>query len=126
MRFTSKRKNLVIIKFQTFHLNSTGLRKMIYLWHTKNGFIVPQGRGLRLSWVLRLRFGWVHIRYESISGMCHLLGNSPILWHCKKQTGVTLSTTEAKYIVAGSCCAQFIWMEQQLSDDSVNLGVVPI
>ena len=30
--------------------------------------------------------------------------------------GVSLSTAEAEYIVAGSCCTQLIWMNKMLTD----------
>jgi len=45
---------------------------------------------------------------KSTSGTCHLLGSSFISWHSKKQACVALSTAEAEYIAAGSCCAQTI------------------
>ena len=34
----------------------------------------------------------------------------------KKQNSVSLSTAEAKYIAAGSCCSQLLWMKKLLSD----------
>jgi len=43
---------------------------------------------------------------KSTSGACHLLGSSFVSWNCKKQAYVALSIAEAKYIEAGSCCAQ--------------------
>ena len=43
---------------------------------------------------------------KSTSGTCHLFGNCLISWHSKKQHSVTLSTTEAEYVAAGSCCSQ--------------------
>jgi len=42
---------------------------------------------------------------KSTSGTCHLLGSSLVSWHNKKQACVALSTAEAEYIAAGSCCA---------------------
>ena len=37
-------------------------------------------------------------------------------WFCKKQNSVALSTIEAEYIAAAGCCAQLLWMKQQLQD----------
>ena len=38
----------------------------------------------------------------------------------------TLSTAEAEYIAAGSCCAQLLWMEQTLKDYGINVKNVPL
>jgi len=40
-------------------------------------------------------------------------------WHSKKQACVALSAisiAEAEYIAAGSCCAEILWLKQQLVD----------
>ena len=55
-----------------------------------------------------------------------MLGSSLISWHCKKQACVALSTAEAEYIAAGSCCAQTLWLRQQLSDFGILLNKIPI
>ena len=47
-------------------------------------------------------------------------------WFSKKQACVALSTAEAEYIAAGSCCAQLLWMKQQLSDFGLKLENIPI
>ena len=39
-----------------------------------------------------------------------------VSWFSKKQNSVALSTTKIEYIVAGSCCAQLLWIKQQLED----------
>ena len=41
---------------------------------------------------------------KSTSGGCFYLGNNLMSWMSKKQNSVSLLTTEAEYIVAGSCC----------------------
>ncbi|KAK2969925.1 hypothetical protein RJ640_000454 [Escallonia rubra] len=43
---------------------------------------------------------------KSTSGTCQFLGDALVSWHSKKQTSVPLSTAEAEYVTAGSCCAQ--------------------
>nr|GEX13798.1 retrovirus-related Pol polyprotein from transposon TNT 1-94 [Tanacetum cinerariifolium] len=39
-----------------------------------------------------------------------------ISWQCKKQTVVATLSTEAKYVAAASCCAQVLWIQNQLLD----------
>lgn len=63
---------------------------------------------------------------KSTSETCHILGSSLVSWSCKKQACVVISTAKAKYIDAGSCCTQILWIKQQLSDYKVNLGCIPL
>ena len=37
-----------------------------------------------------------------------------VSWISKKQSSITLSTTEYEYITAASCCTQVIWMKHTL------------
>nr|GFA13908.1 uncharacterized mitochondrial protein AtMg00810-like [Tanacetum cinerariifolium] len=55
---------------------------------------------------------------KSIIGGCQFLGCRLISCQCKKQTVVATSFTkaEAKYIAAASCCAQVLWIQNQLLD----------
>jgi len=39
---------------------------------------------------------------------------------------VPLSTAEAEYIVAGSCCAQILLIKQQLEDFGLKISKVPL
>jgi hypothetical protein len=39
-----------------------------------------------------------------------------VLWSSKEQNCVALSTVEAEYIAVGACCAQLLWMKQNLRD----------
>jgi len=63
---------------------------------------------------------------KSTSGTCHLLGSSLISWHNKKQACVALSIAELENIVVGSCCAQILWIKQQLEDFGLKVSKVPL
>jgi hypothetical protein len=45
---------------------------------------------------------------KSTSGTCQFLGRSLVSRSSKKQTSVTLYTTEAEYVAVGQCCAQLL------------------
>ncbi|KAK8697157.1 hypothetical protein V6N13_113309 [Hibiscus sabdariffa] len=66
-------------------------------------------------------YGGCKIDRKSTSGTCQFLRNMLISWFSKKQNSVALSTTEAEYISAGSCCAQVLWMKQQLLDYGIDI-----
>ena len=53
---------------------------------------------------------------KSTSGACLYVGNNLVSWMSKKQNSISLSTVEAKYIVAGSYCTQLLWMQKLLHD----------
>ncbi|XP_038715063.1 secreted RxLR effector protein 161-like [Tripterygium wilfordii] len=53
---------------------------------------------------------------KSTSGGCFYLGTNLVAWHSKRHNDISLSTTEAEYIAAGSCCTQLLWMKQMLVD----------
>jgi hypothetical protein len=44
------------------------------------------------------------------------VGNNLVAWMSKKQASISLSTAEAEYMAAGSCCTQLLWMKTLLSD----------
>ncbi|XP_022843421.1 uncharacterized protein LOC111366976 [Olea europaea var. sylvestris] len=48
---------------------------------------------------------------KRISGGCFYVGSNLVSWISKKQNSVSLSTVEAEYIAAGSCCTQLLWMK---------------
>ncbi|XP_070004735.1 uncharacterized protein [Nicotiana sylvestris] len=44
----------------------------------------------------------------------------------RKNTSVALFTAEAEYVAAASCCAQLLWIKQQLVDFGIDVGCIPI
>jgi len=58
--------------------------------------------------------------------MAHFLGPCLVSSATKKQHSVVMSTAEAEYVAAASCCAQLLWIGQQLKDFCVDTGCIPI
>ncbi|KAJ9537516.1 hypothetical protein OSB04_030249 [Centaurea solstitialis] len=48
---------------------------------------------------------------RSTSGYVFLMGEAAVAWSSRKQSVVTLSTTEAEYVAAAACACQCIWMK---------------
>ena len=61
---------------------------------------------------------------KNSSGGCFFLKNNLISWFSKKQNCVSLSTTEAEYIVAGRSCPQLIQMKQMQKEYNVEQDVM--
>ena len=53
---------------------------------------------------------------KSTSRVCFYVGNNLVSWMSKKQNSISLSTAEAEYIAAGSCCTQLLQMQKLLHD----------
>nr|GFC20544.1 uncharacterized mitochondrial protein AtMg00810-like [Tanacetum cinerariifolium] len=57
---------------------------------------------------------------KSTTGGCQFLRSRLISWQCKKQTVVATSSTEAEYVAGASCCAQVLWIQNQMLDYGYN------
>eukprot|EP00253_Pinus_taeda_P021119 PITA_21119 len=53
---------------------------------------------------------------KGTSGFSFFMGSRLVSWFSKKQRSIALSTAEAEYVVAASCCTQILWMMQTLQD----------
>lgn len=56
----------------------------------------------------------------STSGYALMFGNGAIAWTSKKQPIVTLSTTEAKFIVATLCACQSKWLRSKKNHGQIG------
>ncbi len=63
---------------------------------------------------------------KSTSGTCHFLGHSLVSWFSKKQNFMALSIAEAEYVATSSCCAQSLYIKQQLKDFKIHFDHIPI
>jgi hypothetical protein len=82
-----------------------------YLKETMNyGLWYPKSHNFQLS--VYSDDDWVNCIDErkSTSGGAFFLGDSLVAWLSKKQGSIYLSTTEAEYIAATTCCTQVLWM----------------
>ncbi|KAH9657681.1 hypothetical protein KPL70_023179 [Citrus sinensis] len=66
------------------------------------GLWYPRGTHIDLTCYSDADFAGYKVDRKSTSGTCHFLGHSLVSWFSKKQNSIALSTTEAKYIAAGS------------------------
>eukprot|EP00253_Pinus_taeda_P005554 PITA_05554 len=57
---------------------------------------------------------------KSTSGGAFFMGSRLVSWFSKKQSSIALSTAEAEYVAARSCCTQLLWMMQTLQDFQIN------
>jgi hypothetical protein len=90
------------------------------------GIWYPKGSTFDLVGYSNSDYARCKVDRKSTSGTCQFLGRSLVSWSCKKQTSVALSTAKAKYVAAGQCCAQLLWMRQTLWDFGYNLSKVPL
>ncbi|XP_075515374.1 secreted RxLR effector protein 161-like [Primulina tabacum] len=90
-------------------------RILKYFKGTSNvGLWYPKDSSFNLIGYSDADYAGCEIDRKSTSGSYQFLGDRLISWFSKKHTSITTSTTEAEYDAAGSCCAQMLWMQQQL------------
>ncbi|WVZ90151.1 hypothetical protein U9M48_036478 [Paspalum notatum var. saurae] len=69
------------------------------------GLWYSSGSSLSLRGFLDADHAGCRIDRKLTSGTCQLLGTSLVSWSSRKQASVALSTTEAEYVAAASCCS---------------------
>jgi hypothetical protein len=96
-------------------------RIFIYLKGTTEfGLWYPKGKDLSLiAYTYADWSGCIDDR-RSTSGATFYLGECFVSWLRKKHSSISLSTLEAKYISATTCCKHVLWMKQTLTDIQVE------
>ncbi|KAK6158999.1 hypothetical protein DH2020_006313 [Rehmannia glutinosa] len=90
------------------------------------GLWYPKEDGFKLFGYSESDYDGCRVDRKSTSGTFQMLGNRLISWFSKKQNTIATSTTEVEYIAAGSCCAQVLWIRQQLRDYDIDEKEIPI
>jgi transposase InsO family protein len=105
-----KQSHLAVVKRIFKYLKGT----MTYgLWY-------PRNQNLQLTAYSDVDWENCLDERKSTSGGAFFLGDSLVAWLSKKQGSISLSTTEAEYIVVATCCTQILWMIQTLADLKVT------
>lgn len=87
-------------------------RILRYLYGTsKYGLWFSKGSDCSLIVYFDSDFAGCKSDRKKTSRTCHFYSNSLVSWHDKKQVFVALSTAEVKYVAAGSCYAQILWLK---------------
>ncbi|KAJ9535625.1 hypothetical protein OSB04_un001231 [Centaurea solstitialis] len=98
-----------------------------YLKGTVNlGLWYPKGSSYELTGYTDADHGGCKLDRKSTTGHIQFLGDKLVSWASKKQNCVSLSTAEAEYVAAASCCSQIIWMRTQLRDYGFKFDKIPI
>ncbi|KAK6160669.1 hypothetical protein DH2020_004050 [Rehmannia glutinosa] len=90
------------------------------------GLWYPKESGFKLIGYSDSDYARCRVDMKITSGTCQMLGNRLVSWFSKKQNSIATSIAEAEYIAAGSCCAQVLWMRQQLRDYEIEEREIPI
>ncbi|GJY91037.1 hypothetical protein Tco_0506233 [Tanacetum coccineum] len=66
------------------------------------------------------------VNRKSMSDVCTFIGCCLTSWLFKKQTALSILTTEAEYVSAWKACQQALWMKQALVDYDIKLDDIPV
>jgi len=117
-------------RFQSYprEYDLTAVKRIFrYLKGTTNlGLLYRKSLDYELDGFCDADFAGERIERKSTSGNCQFLGENLISWASKRQATIAMSTAEAEYISAASCCTQLLWMKHQLEDYQINANIIPI
>eukprot|EP00253_Pinus_taeda_P012101 PITA_12101 len=102
------------------HLQAVN-RILKYLQGTQNyGLWYPRDTDLTLHAYTDVDWAGSVDDRKSTSGGAFFMGSKLVSWFTKKQSSIALSTAEAEYVAAASCCTQLLWMMQTLQDFQIT------
>ncbi|GJU19669.1 hypothetical protein Tco_1153011, partial [Tanacetum coccineum] len=111
---------------KTFHLEAVK-RIFRYIKGTTHlGLWYPKGTNIETVVYADSDHAGDYVDRKSTSGICTFVGCCLTSWFSKKQTALTISTTEAEYVNARKACQQALWMKQALIDYGIRIDDVPI
>ncbi|GJX63777.1 retrovirus-related pol polyprotein from transposon TNT 1-94 [Tanacetum coccineum] len=93
---------------------------------THLGLWYPKGTGVKTIVYADYDHARDYVDRKSTSDVCTFMGCCLTLWFSKKQTALTISTTEAEYVFAKKSCQQAFWMKQALVDYDIKIDDIPI
>ncbi|GKF06808.1 hypothetical protein Tco_0037476 [Tanacetum coccineum] len=86
---------------------------------THLGLWYPKGTDIETIVYVDSDYAGDYVNRKSTSGIYMFIGCCLTSWFSKKQTALSISTTEAEYVSAGKACQQKLWMKQALIDYDV-------
>nr|GEX51294.1 retrovirus-related Pol polyprotein from transposon TNT 1-94 [Tanacetum cinerariifolium] len=117
-------KNMIIYQMdvKTAFLNGE-LKEEVYVSQSE-GFVDPD-HPTHVYHLKKALYGLKLSRHkEKYVKSAQFLGDKLVSWSSKKQKSTAISTTEAEYIAMSRCCAQILWMREQVKNDMVELYFV--
>nr|GEZ82535.1 copia protein [Tanacetum cinerariifolium] len=90
------------------------------------GLWYPKGSGIETIVYADSNHAGDYVDRKSTCGICMFMGCCLTSWFLKKQTALSISTTEVEYVSAGKACQQALWMKQALVDYGIRLDDIPI
>nr|GEW03798.1 retrovirus-related Pol polyprotein from transposon TNT 1-94 [Tanacetum cinerariifolium] len=100
-------------------------------WYLKDtihmGLWYPKDTGFKLTAFSDLdHVGCLDSRKSTSGGIQFLGGDKLVSWSSKRQDCTSMSSAEAEYVSLSACCAQVLWMRNQLTDYGFHFDKIPM
>nr|GEW60519.1 retrovirus-related Pol polyprotein from transposon TNT 1-94 [Tanacetum cinerariifolium] len=102
------------------------LRRLNVSSDTLKGLWYPKGPDIETILYVDSDHVEDYVDRKSTSGICTFMGCCLTSWFLKKQTTLSISTTEAEYVSTRKACQQALWTKQALIDYGIRLANIPI